>query len=207
MINALYETPQDHRVLQISFAVDIADGRYVHESRLGANEAELREVLEVRPDWVPEKVVLLDGHVSILYRGQELLGSLWWIEFVWLTGLGELIEGGRSTQKLNNSSGQFVEFMQSGPSVAMSLHDHGNVRKRPNLPFNEFVAEWGLMATRSLRVRAELGGQSEQFSLASYFDREFGPLSWQSQVPMPLLEYTVRAPLGEVLSNPVPQLD
>lgn len=207
MIDAHYETSQDHRTLQISSAFEIADGRFVHESRIGSSEAEIREALEIRSDWEPETAVLLDGYISIVYRGHELLGPLWWIEFIGVPGL-PLIEGEQATLKLNNSSAQYVQFERSDDWVAMSLHDHGNVRERPNLPFGEFVIEWGLAGLREMRVGAELGGRSERTKLAEYQSTgRFVNMPWQSHVPKPLLEYTVRAPLGDVLSNPVPQLD
>lgn len=207
MIGAHYDISQDHRTLQISSALEFAAHMFVHESQLGSNKAELREVLPVRPDWVPDKVILFDGHISILYRSQELLGPRWWVEFIGVPG-PPLIEGEQAKLKLNNSSGQFVEFERSGAWVEMRLYDHGNVRKRPNLPFQEFVIEWVLAGLRTLRVSAELAGRTERMRLAAYrSSRGFVNMSWQSHVPKALLDYTVRAPLGEVLSNPVPQLD
>jgi hypothetical protein len=190
------------RPLQVSFWLCNGVEAQYHETELADRAGDISDIFH--SSYGPSGatgLVLLDGYVSVVFNGEELLGDsdpAHWIEFIACAGPAALIcDGGESV------SFRGVTWSQSGESIAFSTRSHGGVVRSTLLPLQDFAREWTLMLARVDRVRAALGDRT--------LDADFlkNPMVGRCRELVDLvgaenLVYTGTEPLGNLLRNPLP---
>ena len=190
------------RPVQASFFVAAERGVVYHETTLIDDVPELEAMLGPGVQRHPTGSVQLDGAVSLVWCGEELLGPNYWIEFTTITSLWNLVcEHRPDRQTLNNSSSQWIDFSWRGGEVAVSRAIGGMSSRTWMLPARELVTEWLLMEARVARLRAELGCRSAEQRIV---DRPIRLLcdEFESYVDLGLLTRTYEADLVDVFLDP-----
>jgi hypothetical protein len=179
--------------------LDLTAKNRLHETQLIPHVDNLRELLYPHYGKPVNRALHLDGRISVLYLGRELLGQDYWFEFVAVGWLKDLVcEKKPDTQCYGQRTfGFVVRPHKNGVMLEVQPPMGGKPVRRQTLPYQAFVQEWCLMLLRLGRVQVELGSTS--FHGYGYPCHEYFELIGKERIT-----YTAKAPLGDVLADPVP---
>ena len=192
------------RFVQVSFFFDLRPNEPIHETELVNYLDDLPGLL--MPGFGPlvHDSVLMDGRLSLVVGGRELLGPSHWFEFITRGFLGSLVCKGAEEfynfgQRLSG-----VRFRPMGDLVRITVEKgNGAVESSVGVGLTDIVREWTLMYLRMSRIGALLGDMSSR----DFVENSLGRFWCERHVELvgaDLLDYTATAPLEELLINPVP---
>lgn len=190
------------RPVQVSFFLDVERGSRWHETELAGQTDELANLFPYYRPGGGDGSVLVDGAVSVVYNGEELLGGDYWVEFVVLASVWSVLCGDGVSTWVLNAGRQRLRLSEDGGDMLFEVSARSKVVRRRRLPLGPFVREWFLMRARVNRVRLALG------------DRSLGPFATDplhgccdrlvDLVGRDLAARTATLSLDELLSDPIP---
>jgi hypothetical protein len=192
------------RELQISFLLSVAPHTRIHETELIPYVADLPEMLRPYFGEPVNGTTLIDGSVSVVYNGEELLGPNYWFEFVTLGMLESLVCEKRPCLQRFGQRDHGILISEHENGLLLEIQESGRKTIRSRiLPYEAFVLEWCLMTFRLTRIEAMLNGVSA-IQMIEHPLQHLACDQYIRIVSEELLVYTTQADLATVLADPNP---
>lgn len=144
----------------------------------------------------------MDGAISILYKGEELLGKAY-MEAILVVHVDTpgLLEGKASEEYLP-LSGHFISFTPEGKTVKYDL-SYVKTREVPikscYLPLVAFIQKWGYMKYRLIRLRAYLTDTEK--NVKEWESWGYGTEKWKRVVGVDKIDVIMSEDIVEVLTD------
>jgi hypothetical protein len=192
-------------MLTIGFLLDLTAGHPTSELELAGYASDsLEQAIFQRFGEPVNGSLIIDGSVSVLLDGRELLGDRYWFYFLAFNCLSNLVCRSESEHFYFGQQSHGIMLVPAAGGVQLQIEVRpSQISHRHLLPFQELVSEWCLMEFRLARVLAHLGDvtaalkcrQPEQWLECTAYDQ---------LIDEDRLNYTLSAPLPQLLRSPFP---